>query len=173
MSLPFWRAMVTLPNPAISSTGRRQPLPLHGIRIAMVVALAAAGTSWYYMQAAQKVVDQLHPDALKGVPDPTWISVLWAALPLAPYLLSLVLLSTRRTASVAAGAGIAGGLFAWFLMLSPGMGMGLTLGFGLSQAPYFLQTAISLLVFLAISIWVVIAAVWTGKANWIVFSVAA
>jgi hypothetical protein len=139
----------------------------------MVVAVAAAGTSWYYMRAAQKVADQLHPDALKGVPDPTWISVVWATLPLAPYLLSLVLLSTRRAESVTAGAGIAGGLFAWFLMLSPSMGMGLTLGFGLFQAPYFLQTAISLLVFLAISIWVVIAAVWTGKANWIVFSVAA
>jgi hypothetical protein len=139
----------------------------------MVLALAAAGTSLYYMQTAQKVADQLHPDALKSVPDPTWISVLWAALPLAPYLLSLVLLSTRRAASVTAGAGIAGGLFAGFLMLSPGMGMGLFLGFGLSQAPYFFQTAISLLVFLAISICVVIAAVWTGKVNWIVFFVAA
>jgi hypothetical protein len=139
----------------------------------MVLALAAAGTSWYYMQTAQKVAHQLHPDALKGVPDPTWISVLGAVLPLAPYLLSLVLLSTPRATSVASGAGIAGGLFAWFLMLSPGMGMGLFLGFGLSRAPYFFQTAISLLVFLAISIWVVVAAVWTGKANWTVFSVAA
>jgi len=139
----------------------------------MVLALAAAGASLYFMQTAQKVVDHLHPDALKGVPDPTWISVLFAVLPLAPYLLSLVLLSTRRAASVAAGAGIAGGLFAWFLMLSPGMGMGLFLAFGLSRAPYFFQTAISLLVFLAISIWVVIAASWTGKANWIVFMVAA
>jgi hypothetical protein len=139
----------------------------------MLAALAAAGTASCYMLVAQKVVDQLHPDALKVVTDPTWISVLWAALPLAPYLLSLVLLSTRRAASVAAGAGIAGGLFTWFLMLSPGMGLGLLLAFGLSQGPYFLQTAISLLVFLAISIWVVIAAVWTGKANFIVFFVAA
>ena len=139
----------------------------------MFLALAAAGTCWYYMQIAQKVADQLHPDALKGVPDPTWISALWAVLPLAPCLLSLVLLSTRRAASVAAGAGIAGGLFAWFLMVSPGMAMGVTLAFGLSQAPYFLQTAISLLVFLAIGIWVVIAAVWIGKTKWIVFSVAA
>jgi hypothetical protein len=165
--------MATPPNPALSGTSRRVAVPLHGIRIALALALAAAGTAWYYMQTAQKVVDQLHPDGLKGVPDPTWISVLFAALPLAPYLLSLVLLSTPRAASIAAGAGIAGGLFGWFLMLSPSMGMGLFLVFGLSPAPYFFQTAISLLVFFAISIWVVIAAVWTGKANWIVFMVAA
>ena len=171
--LTFWRAMVTLLNPALSGTGPRRSVPLHGIRIAMILALAAASTAWYYMQAAGKVVDRLHPDALKGVPDPTWISVLWAALPLAPCLLSLVLLSTHRTASVAAGAGIAGGLFVTFLMLSPGMGMRLYLALALSQAPYFFQIAISALVLLAISVWVVIAAVWTGKANWIVFAAAA
>lgn len=139
----------------------------------MVLALVAAGISWYYVQTAQEVVDRLHPDALKSVLDPTWISVLWVALPLAPYLLAFLLLSTRRAACVAAGAGIAGGLFAWFFVLAPFVAMGLVLGFGLSQAPYFLQTAISLLVFFAIGIWVVIAAGWTGKANWIAFSVAA
>lgn len=139
----------------------------------MVLALASASTALYYMQAAGKVVDRLHPDALKGIPDPGWISVLWAVLPLAPYLLSLVLLSTRSAAFVAAGAGTAAGLFATFLMLSPGMGMGLYLLLALSHAPYFFQIAISALVLLAISIWVVIAAVWTGKANWTVFAAAA
>jgi hypothetical protein len=173
MSCTFWRAMAALPDPASPSAGRSRAVSLHGIRIALALALAAASTAWYYMQTAQKVVVQLHPDALKGVPDPTWISVLFAALPLATYLLSLVLLSTRSSVSVTVGAGIAGGLSLWFLMLSPGMGMGLFLAFGLSGAPYFFQTAISLLTFLAVSTWVVIAAVWIGKANPIVFFVAA
>jgi hypothetical protein len=35
---------VTLPNPALSGTGRKRLVPLHGIRIAMVLALASAST---------------------------------------------------------------------------------------------------------------------------------
>jgi hypothetical protein len=173
ITLTLLSTMATLGNPALGTALPRRPVPLHGIRISMVLALAAASTALYYIQAAGKVVDRLHPDGLKGVPDPTWISVLWVALPLVPYLLSLGLLSTRSTACVAAGAGIAGGLFATLLILSPGMGAGLFVALGLSQAPYFFQIVIPSLVLLAISFWVVVAAVWTGKANWIVSCLAA
>ncbi len=139
----------------------------------MVLAFAAASTAMYFIQAAGKQVDRLHPDSIKGIPDPTWISMLWIAVPLAPFLLSLVFLSTRSAALVAAGAGLAAGLFAMFLLFARPMGMGLFLFFGLSRAPYFFQTAISVLVLLVISPWAIIAAIWTGKANWIAWSAAA
>ena len=91
-----------------------------------------------------------------------------------PYLLSLVLLTRQRGIRRGGSGDSRRALSPTFSIgLPPGMGIGLYLLLALSHAPYFFQIAISAIVLLAISIWVVIAAVWTGKANWIVFAAAA
>ena len=117
--------MDTLLNPASTDAGRRRPLPRCGIRVAMVLALVSASTAWYYMQAAGKVVDRLHPDALKGVPDPGWISLLWAVLPWLPTYCRWCFSRRAARHSSAAGAGTAAGLFATFLMLFAWYGDGI------------------------------------------------
>jgi hypothetical protein len=165
--------METLQNPVLRAIPQKRTVPRLGIRLAILLAFAAGGTVFYYLQVAQQATDRLHPNGIKGIPDPSWMSVSWAALSLAPSLLSLVLLSIRRGACVAAGAGIAGGFFATLLLLSPAMGMGLFVALALSQSQYLLHIAGSFLALIAISIWVVIAAIWTGKTNWIVTNVAA
>jgi Sec-independent protein secretion pathway component TatC len=44
------------------------------------------------------------------------MSILWIALPLVPFVLSGILLSIRSRESIAAGAGVAAGLFACGLL---------------------------------------------------------
>jgi hypothetical protein len=164
--VPWWPPN-DVPTPAVRTRA------VSVLRIALGLALVPVGSFYLFAFVADKKVNELHPDSIRGVPDPVWMSVLWAVLPLLPYLLCFVLLSTRNLVSVIAGAGIGAGLFGWILMLAPGMCMGLFLGFGLSQAPYFFPTAISLLLFFAISVWIVVSAFWIGKDNGMLFFVLA
>jgi hypothetical protein len=98
---------------------------------------------------------QQHPGSgASGALDPPWIVILWAVLPLVPYLLSWFLLSTPKVLYVGAGAGVAGGLFLFILMLSPAMLLGSLVAFGMSTAPSGGEGAISLLGLIAASIWV-------------------
>ena len=98
---------------------------------------------------------QQHPESgASGALDPSWIVILWAVLPLVPYILSWFLLSTPKVLYVAAGAGVAGGLFLFILMLSPAMLLGSVVAFGMSRATSGGEGAISLLGLIAASIWV-------------------
>lgn len=164
--MPWW-----LPNDGPSHVIRTRGILI--LRIALGLAIVPVGSFYRFAFLADKKVNELHPGSIRGVPDPLWMSVLWVMLPLLPYFLCFVLLLTRNFVAVIAGAGVAAGLFGWILMRAPGMCAGLFLGFGLSQAPYFFPTAISLLVFLAISVWVVVTAFWIGKDNGMVFFVLA
>jgi hypothetical protein len=76
-----------------------------------------------------------------------------------------------QRASVAAGAGIAGGLFLLLLIFALAVCLGFFLGFGPSEYP--LQTALSLLAFVVSSVWIVVSAVRIGKTNWPAFLMAA
>lgn len=168
--------MVTTTSPALPASGRSRPISLYGIRIALALALVAASVGNYYLFSADSWVKQHRgqpgPEA-SGVPDPLWMVLVWAATPLVPYFLSFILLSTRKRLPVVLGAGVAAGLFSCFVMAAPSLGMGLLLGFGLAQAPYFLQAAASLLVFLLFSLWVVVSAFLIGKMKWGTFATAA
>jgi hypothetical protein len=151
----------------------KHPVSLHRIRLTMLLALVAVATYCMFSQLADQAWHQQHPGS--GASDfvsPPWMSVSWILFLLAPYVASLILLSTRNAKSTVAGAGIATGFFGMFLAASPFMFAGLILAFGLSQAPYGLQTAISVLVFLLIGVWIVVSGVRIGNMNWPVFMVA-
>ena len=150
--------MVTLANPA-SAAARPSPAALlPQLRLALAMAGMAGGALAYILldtRAWDEQWQQQHPgSAASGAVDPSWIVILWAVLPLVPYILSWILLSTRKVLYVAAGAGVAGGLFLIILMLSPAMCLGLLLGFGMSRAPGFGGAAVSLFGLIATSIWV-------------------
>ncbi len=139
----------------------------------MLLALVPVATYCMFSQMADRAWHQRNPES--GASDfvnPQWMSMLWFAFLLAPYVVSLILLSTRNAKSKVVGSGIAAGFFGLALAASPFMFAGLILAFGLSQAPYGLQTAISLLVFLLISAWIVVSGVRIGNLNWPVFVVA-
>jgi len=114
-----------------------------------------------------------HPGAgVSTVPDPLWISILGVALPLALYVLSVWLLSTRSEELIAAGAGIAAGLSPSAMMFSVATFVGLMF-LSFYPEPYFLPMAISLLTIFASSVWIVVSAFRIGKVNWGAFLVAA
>ncbi len=151
--------MVTHASPASVAAHRSRPASLPELRLALAMAGMACGALAYILlgtRAWDEEWQQQHPGSGgSGAPDPSWIVILWAVLPLVPYILSWFLLSTRKVLYVAAGAGVAVGLFGIILMLSPAMCMGLLLGFGMSRAPGFGEAAITLLGLIAGSIWVV------------------
>jgi hypothetical protein len=152
------RTTVPHANPA-SVAPRRNPAELLSqLRLALAMAGMAAGALAYILLDTRSSDEQWHQEhpgsGASGALDPSWIVILWAVLPLVPYILSWFLLSARKVLYVAAGAGVAGGLFLFILMLSPAMCMGLLLGFGMSRTPGFGGAAISLLGLIATSIWV-------------------
>jgi hypothetical protein len=149
-----------------------RPVPLRGIRIALTLALLSAGAFEFFEFLTNKSWHEHHPGPGAGdVPDPLWLSILWVALPLVPWLLSFFLLSTRGLASVVAGAGVAGGFFALMFVAGLAGCVGLAVVFGPTE--YFLQREISLLAVVASSLWITVSAVWIGKEHWTAFLLAA
>lgn len=70
-------------------------VPRHGIRIAMGLALAAASVYWLFTFMAEREMRQLNPLQPSEFPDSILVTILWVALPLIPFTVSVVLLSTR------------------------------------------------------------------------------
>ena len=152
------RTTVPRGNPA-SVAARRSPAALLSqLRLALVTAGIAGGALAYILLDTRSWDEQwakLHPGSGgSGAPDPVWMVTVWALLPLVPYVLSWFLLCSHEVLFLAAGAGVAGGLFLVILMLSPAMCLGLLLGFGMSRASGFGEAAISLLGLIASSVWV-------------------
>jgi len=150
--------MVTRANPA-SVVARQSPAALlPQLRLALAMAGMAGGALGYILLDSRSWDEQWHQQhpgsGASGALDPSWIVILWAVLPLVPYILSWFLLSMPKVLYIGAGAGVAGGLFLFILMLSPAMLLGSLVAFGMSSAPSGGEGAISLLGLIAASIWV-------------------
>lgn len=70
----------------------------------MGLALAAASVYWLFTFIGEREMRKLHPLQPSQFPDSFWVTILWVALPLVPFIVSVVLLSTRFSS---AAAGIA------------------------------------------------------------------
>ncbi len=163
---------MTLPNPASFDSNGNLPVPLHGIRIAVGMALPAACAFWLFTFISDKQWHEHHPGTgASGIPNSLWISILWVLLPFVLYVLSVLLLATRSEESIAAGAGIAAGISPFSLIFSVFGFFGLLFSF--YPEPYLLEMAISLLVLFASSVWIIASAFRIGKVNWGMFLLAA
>jgi hypothetical protein len=165
--------MATLPDPASFDSNGNRPVPLHGIRIALHLSLAAACAWWLFTFISDKQWHEQHPGAgASGVPDTLWVSILRVALPFVLYVLSVLLLSNRSEELIAAGAGIAAGLSPFSLMFSVFAFLGSTF-FSFYPEPYLLPMAISLLTLSASTVWIVVSGFRIGRVNWGIFLLAA
>jgi len=150
-------AMVTHANPASVAARKSRPGTLPELRLALITAGVAGGALAYFLLSTRTWDEEWqkqHPGSMgSGPPTPLWISILWVVLPLVPYLLASFLLWTRSLLCAATGAGVAGGLFLFIVMLSPAMFLGSLVAFGMSRAPSGGEVAVALLGFIAASIW--------------------
>lgn len=144
-------------------------VPLRGIRIALSLAFADACAFFWFGYLGDKQWHEQHPGTgASAVADPTWMAILWIAIPAVPFLLSMFLLSTRSENSKAAGAGFAAGLIAVAFIFA--VVAILSVFFRFSPDPYAWPEVIAALVFLACSVWILVAACLIGKGSWGPFS---
>ena len=156
------------PNPGLWDSDGNLLVPRHGIRIAMGLALVAVGAYWLFTFIAEREMRTLNPLQPSQFPDSLWVTILRVALPLVPFIASLVLLSTRGEEGIAAGAGIGAALFLCSLLFSIAALLGFVLTFG--PIPYALPLAVSNLIFSASSVWVIVSAFRIAyKAGWGMF----
>ena len=104
--------MVTRANPA-SVVARQSPAALlPQLRLALAMAGMAGGALGYILLDSRSWDEQWHQQhpgsGASGALDPSWIVILWAVLPLVPYILSWFLLSMPKVLYIGAGAGVAG-----------------------------------------------------------------
>jgi hypothetical protein len=160
--------MTHLNSASLDSDGNRL-VPLHGIRIALGLALLAACAFLLFTFFGDR---QLHEDHLgaSGFPDPPWMLILRFALPSVPFLLSGLFLSKRSEECKAGGAGVAAGLFVCGVLFA--LAAFLSMFFGFFPDPYALAKAIAILTFLACSVWIIVLAFRIGKACSRIFSLA-
>ncbi len=143
-------------------------VPRHGIRIAMGLALVAAGAYWLFTFISEREMRTQNPLQPSPFPESFWVTILWVALPLVPFIVSVALLSTRSQEGIAAGAGIGAGLFLCSLLFSIAALLGFVLTFG--PIPYALPLAVSNLIFSLCSVWITVAAFRIAyKAGWGLF----
>lgn len=148
-------------------------VPRHGIRTAMFFALFPTGIFCYltFLGYQQQLKD--HPYEATRFHDPLWMVILWSALPLVPFIVSMVLLSGRSQESKGAGAGVAAVLFAWGIFWSVLLFFA-EFYFRLAAEPYIWQELVAILVFFPCSVWILISAFRiASKAGWGVFFLAA
>jgi len=155
-------------NPDLWDSDGNLLVPRHGIRIAMGLALAAACAYWLFTFIAEKEARTLNPLQPSEFPDSIWVTILWVALPVVPFIVSVVLLSSRSQGGIAAGAGIGAALCLCSLLFSIAALLGFVLTFG--PIPYALPLAVSNLIFSASSVWVIVSAFRIAyKAGWGMF----
>ena len=160
----------TVPKPNAATLNSRTS----ALRIALIAAFVATCVFFvfFFVSAAFQ-----HDRANGHAAEPMWVVLLAAGFLLAPYIVSWFLLSTREPKAVATGAGVAGGFFGAFLIVSPYAVMVMLMFLGLSAtdrgADHGLMAAgLTLLVFMAISLWIVRSAFRIGKTQWNAFGVA-
>ena len=138
-------------------------VPLYGIRIALGLSFLAACVFCVLAYLGDKQWHDLNPGNSGSFVTPPWIWGLRIALVLVPFVLSVLLLSTRSEHSKAAGAGVA------FALFSAGMLFGLAgflcLFLGIAPGPYVLPDLAAILAFVASSLWIVISAIRIGKVS--------
>jgi hypothetical protein len=162
--------MVQPLNPLWDSEGNLL-VPRYGIRIAIRLALLAAGAYWLFTLLEDRELRKLNPLQPSAFPHSVWVTILWIALPFVPFLLSGLLLSCRSEEAVASGAGVAAALFLCSFLFSIAALLGFAFLFG--PIPYALPLAISNLMFSVCSIWIIVSAFRIGsKASWGLFFLA-
>lgn len=144
-------------------------VPLHGIRIALGLSfLAAAGFLCFDYLGDKQWHEQNPGGGAGGLVIPLWMWTLRIALPLVPFILSVLLLSTRSENSKAAGAGVAVALFsAGFLFAIAALFSLFFMQF--YPVPYLPQELIAILTFAACSVWILVSAFRIGKVSWGIF----
>jgi hypothetical protein len=148
-------------------------VPRYGIRIAMAVALFAAGAFQLFTFLGDRSWHQHHPDALPTRPEPLWMLVLWIAFPLVPFTVSALLLSRRSEESKAAGAGLAAALFGCGFVFAAAVFVAEFVGFP-APDPYVFENLIVTLVFLVCGIWIIVSAFRiAARASWGLFFLSA
>jgi hypothetical protein len=144
-------------------------VPLHGIRIALGLSFLAAAAFFCFAYLSDKQWHEQNPGpGAGGFVTPLWMWTLRIALPLVPFILSALLLSTSSENSKAAGAGIAVALFSSGLLVA----IAALFSFFFMQfspVPCALQELIANLAFLACSVWILVSAFRIGKASWGIF----
>ena len=143
-------------------------VPRYGIRVAMGMALLAAGAFCIFASLEDRAWRKDHPTPANGFSDPLWMVFLWIALPLVPLILSAVLLSRRSEVPKAAGAGVAAGVFACglFAAIAIFLGRSTILARLLIAGKSYSQD----LAFFVCSVWIVVSAFRiAAKAGWGIF----
>jgi hypothetical protein len=167
--------MAESPNSSSWDSEGNLLIPRYGIRIALGLALLAAGAFCAFLLFAEKAVHTAAPE-MRGSSLPNSLSetIAWVALALVPYLLSWFLLSRRSEEAIAAGAGVAAGLFLNSLLVSSVAFASLFVGFHPSYpALDFDLMAISSLALAACSVWVIVSGFRiANKAGWGIFFIA-
>src|SRR5579864_576925 len=120
-------------------------VPLHGIRIAFGLSFLAACVFCIFTYLGDKQWHALNAGNSGSFVTPSWIWGVRVALVLVPFVLSILLLSTRNEHSKAAGAGVAFALFSSGLLF--GMAGLLGLFLGISPDPYALLDLVAILMF--------------------------
>ena len=141
------------------------------VRIALIAAFVATClffTLFFVSVALQHRLQEGQPSP------PVWFFLLGFAFLLAPYIISWFLLSNREQERIAAGAGVACGFFGAFVLVSP-YAFAVTFLFGARSvwggAPdrVMQAAALTLLVYMVISLWIVWSAFRIGKVQWSTF----
>lgn len=148
-------------------------VPRYGIRIAMALALLAAGTFQLFTFLGSVQWHRQHPGAMSTRPEPPWMLMLWIALPLVPFIISALLLSRRSEESKAAGAGLVAALFTCGFFFALIAFVSEFVGFGAPDL-YLCEILIAILVFFASSVWILVSAFRiAAKAGWGMFFLSA
>ena len=145
-------------------------VPLHGIRIALGLSLLAASVFCVLTYLGERRWHDQNPGDSGSFVTPPWIWGLRLTLVLVPFVLSVLLISTRSEHSKAAGAGVAFALFSLGLLLGIAGLLGLFLAF--FPDPYTLPDLVAILTFLASSLWIVVSAIRIGKVSFGLFFLA-
>lgn len=120
----------------------------------MGLALLAAAGYCFFEFLADTETHKLYTLQPSEFPDSLWRTIQWIAVPLVPYLVSVLLLSCRSEEAKGAGAGVAVGLFLCLLPFS----IFVSVIWFPGPDPYALPRMISSSTFAACSVWVVVSA---------------
>ena len=143
-------------------------VPRYGIRIAMSAALLAAGVFCLLAVLGDEHWRQLHPGGFATLTDPLSLLILWIAVPLLPFIFSILFLSRRSEESKAAGAGVAAGLFTCGLLVAITVFLSQFLSF--FPDPYTSEKVIAISLFVSCAGWVLVSAFRiAAKAGWGIF----
>ena len=139
---------------------------MYGIRIPFFLALVSAGMVVVLSSLGDKQWRNSHPGGGGLIaPDPLWVAILWFALPVVPYLASVLLLSARNEEVLALGAGIASALFGFAFLFGLSV-LGSLIFLNFFPGPYDAPIGIVTLLFLVCCVWICISAFRIGSLSW-------